>query len=143
MNNKTLWLGLGIVVAVFVIGAYMLSSGKEVAAPTSQPESTTEATDETSIVSGETQEITVEASEFKFTPSKLSLKANTKVALTVKNRGSMSHDFIINGLGVATKTILPGEEEVIEFTPTKGEFTYYCSIANHRVLGMEGTIEIK
>ncbi|KKU90785.1 MAG: Plastocyanin, partial [Candidatus Jorgensenbacteria bacterium GW2011_GWA1_48_11] len=46
--------------------------------------------------------------------------------------------------GIRTKTIQGGQSETVEFTPSEeGTFAFYCSVSNHRLLGMEGSLEVK
>ena len=57
----------------------------------------------------------------------------------------MPHNFVIEELNLKTKTIKPGASDILEFTvPDDMEtLTYFCSISNHRAMGMEGKFEIK
>lgn len=88
-------------------------------------------------------EITVTGSNFAFAPSALTVKKGEKVRLTFKNSGG-NHDFVIDELGVSTKLLKSGDEQVVEFTPSKtGTFEYYCSVGNHRAMGMKGTIIVQ
>ena len=145
MNNKTLWLGLGIVIAVFLAWTFMSGNQEPVPAETM--------TEETATPSGEVQEegeeaveaqtVTVNGSEFQYDPSTLTLEAGVPVVLTFRNTGTMPHDFVIDELGIATEVLAPGEEEVVEFTPEAGTYAFYCSVGNHRALGMEGDLVVE
>ena len=55
------------------------------------------------------------------------------------------HDFVIDELNVKTPIVQTGETAVVEFVVpnTPGTFNYYCGVANHRQLGMEGTLTIQ
>ncbi|MBI2621491.1 MAG: cupredoxin domain-containing protein [Candidatus Levybacteria bacterium] len=147
MNNKLILVGLAIIVvlAVAVGGFYFMNAGKPTTTPipteestqTSTPQSEEEATPE---AMSET-EIIVEGSEFRFTPSTITVKKGEKVRLTYKNTGSVQHDFVVADLGVSTKRINPGQEETIEFIAQEsGEFGFICSVSNHEELGMTGTL---
>lgn len=116
----------------------MTTPSTETALPAETPTATSGAQ------ASEVREITVDGDEFKFTPASLSLMAGEKVRLTFNNKGKFPHNLTIDELGVATKTIKPGETDGIEFTVSKtGNFEMYCSVGNHRAQGMEGTVEIK
>lgn len=92
---------------------------------------------------GDVQEVTVEGSEFKFSPATLTFKKGQTVRLTLKNVGKMPHDWVVDELGVRTKTIPSGDTDTIEFTPEKaGTFEYYCSVGQHRANGMVGTLTV-
>ena len=149
MNNKTLWIGLVLVVAVFLGGTYFMR-GVDTTTPavqeTESQESIESATKEAEMVVNEdgVVEVTVEGTNFEFTPSTLTFSAGDKVRLTFKNT-SGNHDFVIDELDVATEILGTGEEETIEFTVPEeaGTFQYYCSVGNHRALGMEGELTIE
>lgn len=113
-------------------------------ANTATPVSESKAPEDTqTMVKESVKEIVVEASEFKFMPATLTLKKGEKVRLVLKNIGKMPHNFVIDELGVQTKTISPDDEGTIEFTPSEvGTFEYYCSIGQHRANGMKGMLTV-
>lgn len=93
---------------------------------------------------GEAREITVEGDEFSFSPSALSLTAGETVRLTFKNIGNSPHNFSVEGTDIVTQTIPPGGTTTLEFdVPETGTYTFYCSVGNHRALGMEGDLEVE
>ncbi|MBW3582738.1 MAG: cupredoxin domain-containing protein [Euryarchaeota archaeon] len=83
-----------------------------------------------------------------FDPATLSVSANTTVNLTFTNNeenpAGAPHDWVLEGVeGVETEVIGTGENTTIEFAaPAPGEYAYYCSVGNHRDLGMEGTLTV-
>jgi plastocyanin len=86
-------------------------------------------------------EFTVEGKNFAFTPSLLSVKKGDTVKITFKNTGGF-HDFVIDEFNVRTKQLQSGEETV-EFVADKaGQFEYYCSVGQHRAMGMKGTLTV-
>lgn len=89
------------------------------------------------------KEVLVEGAEYKFLPDTLTLKKGEKVRLVFKNTGKMTHNWVVDELGVQTKVISGGSEETIEFTPDQaGTFEYYCSVGKHRQMGMVGTLTV-
>lgn len=69
--------------------------------------------------------------------------AGEEVTLVYKNTGKLPHDLVINELNVKTNVIAGGKEDSVAFTPEKsGTFTFYCSVGNHRQLGMEGSVKV-
>jgi plastocyanin len=103
---------------------------------TTQDEAQTEETD--------TQfDMVVEGFEFGYTPDEMVLAADEPVRIRFVNTGTVIHDFVIDEFDVRTKRLAPGEEEIIEFTPRAGTYNYYCSVGNHRQLGMEGTLTVE
>lgn len=91
---------------------------------------------------GAVKNITVTGSNFKFAPSTITVKKGDKVHLTFVNSGGL-HDFRIDELGVATKKVNGGEQDVVDFVASKaGTFEFYCSVGTHRQMGMKGTITV-
>lgn len=127
-----------VIVLVVIIGGYFLSltstpTTTEVGAPEGQGASALEV-----------KEITVVGTEFAFSPSLITVQAGEKVKLIFKNEGRASHNLVIEGLEVSTKTIGGGQTDTVEFTaPASGTFTFFCSIPGHRSSGMEGSLKIE
>lgn len=93
--------------------------------------------------SGSVTEVTVTGSSFKFVPATITVKKGDTVRVTFKNV-SGTHDFVIDEFHVRTNVITTGKEETIEFVADKvGNFEYYCSVGNHRQLGMRGTLIVQ
>lgn len=89
------------------------------------------------------QAVTVEGGNFYFKPNEIRVKAGTPVKLTFKNAQGF-HNFVIEELDVKSKQITAGNSEVIEFTPTKkGSYEFYCSVGQHRQMGMKGTLIVE
>lgn len=90
------------------------------------------------------KEVQVIGSEYSYSPSSIRLDKGTAVKLTFRNTGRLPHNLVIDELGVATQTIQSGASDTVEFTASQsGTFSFYCSIGNHRSLGMEGSLEVK
>lgn len=93
--------------------------------------------------SASVKEFTVEGSNFSFTPNKLEVNKGDKVKITFKNSDGM-HDFVLDEFNAKTPVIQSGQQATVEFTADKaGTFQYYCSVANHRAMGMVGTLTVK
>jgi len=88
----------------------------------------------------------VEAKEYQFTPSTLSVPAG-EVTFQIHNAGTQEHEFeIFQGDTVVDEIegILPGQTK--ELTPTEplaaGEYTFKCLLNGHDALGMTGTLTV-
>lgn len=89
------------------------------------------------------KEFVVEGSNFKFVPAEMKVKKGDTVRMTFKNIQGL-HDFTIEELDVATNQINGGDEEEVEFVADKaGTFEYYCSVGNHRAMGMKGKLIVE
>jgi plastocyanin len=148
-DSKGLLIG-GVVVAllILVVGGYSLFSSRS---RTSRPAESGSGAGEIEVNGGEFEgelpemrEIVVEASEFEYAPSTITAETGETVRLVFKNVGDTMHDFVIDELSAQTSRIAGGEEEVILFTANQaGEYSFYCSVGNHRQLGMEGTLVVE
>ena len=112
--------------------------------------------------SGEVQRITVEMSELKYEPMRLSVKAGQPVEVTVRNVGTSDHDFVVAGLpakdikrvtaghgghGGGGEEIIghakPKQTVTVRFTPLQsGDFEIFCSLPGHREGGMVGMLTV-
>jgi uncharacterized cupredoxin-like copper-binding protein len=65
--------------------------------------------------------------------------------IEVVNKGHATHDLVVaqNGADVAkTDTIAPGESATLTVTLASGKYVFYCSIGNHRSMGMQTTVSV-
>ncbi len=70
--------------------------------------------------------VQVTAKDFSFTPATLTAKAGQKVTVTVRNTGSVEHNFSITSLRV-NLDIAKGATETVTFTPTQaGGVQFFC-----------------
>lgn len=80
--------------------------------------------------------------DFSFSMNEMNVNAGDTIRVTFFNAGNMPHDMVFEGIEDASTSILSGgEEETIEFTVNEpGTYEYYCSVGNHREMGMIGTL---
>ena len=150
---------IGIVIAVLVVagiggGLYVAGRSKIAPGPAITSPSTSAAPDQNSIaepttapadeVSGPVKEFTVTGSSFKFSPSTITVKKGDTVRVTFKDSGGPLHNFKIDEFDVATSQLGDEETEEVEFVADKsGTFEYYCSVGNHRAMGMVGKLVVQ
>ena len=138
MNSKGALSGVFIVIVLAAVGLLMSrgdSPAKSVADNTSGAIN--------NLVDG-AREFKVIANNFSFTASApLTVKKGDKVRIVLQNTDGF-HDLKIDEFGVATKKLNAGMSDAVEFTADKaGTFEYYCSIGNHRMMGMKGTLIVE
>lgn len=93
--------------------------------------------------SPDAREIVVEGENYHFIPETIRVKKGEKVRILFKSMDGI-HDFRIDELNIVTATVRSGQEDFVEFTPDKtGSFKFYCSVGNHRAMGMEGTLVVE
>jgi uncharacterized cupredoxin-like copper-binding protein len=91
------------------------------------------------------QTVSISESEYKLSPSTVSVAKAGKVTFDVKNTGQITHALEIEGNGVEEETghIAPGQTASITVSLSKdGKYEMYCPIDGHRGKGMEGTIQV-
>jgi len=141
MSNKIVSI---LIIVILIVGGIFLFKNKS-AAPTDIEETTVSneapvlGEEETAVV----KEFTIEAKKFTFSLSEIKVKKGEVVKITLKNTEGI-HNWKLDELSAGTKTLQAGQEETIELVAGKtGEFEYYCSIGNHRQLGMVGTLTVE
>lgn len=156
------WIAIYAVIAVVLYGAfYYLVLAKKggstynnnsavvpsYTSPTTAPttiQTTPQSQTPSSAATAQMQKITVQGTEFAFSPSTITLKKGQPAEITFKNMGAFPHNLTISGLSVKTKTIQPGEEDTIQFTPNKtGQFAFLCTVPGHADKGMKGTLTVQ
>lgn len=91
-------------------------------------------------------EITVDLVNYQFNPATIEVKPGQTIKLTLNNIEG-THDFVIDGLGVRTPQLNGAQTKVVTFTiPDDTQagtaYEYYCSVGNHRAMGMSGVLKI-
>ncbi|MFA6427678.1 MAG: cupredoxin domain-containing protein [Candidatus Magasanikbacteria bacterium] len=85
---------------------------------------------------------TLDAKNFSFAPNRLEVKKGQRVSITIAN-GEGFHDLVIDEFNVRAPQIQTGQTATITFVADKaGEFEYYCSVGQHRQMGMKGTLVV-
>lgn len=109
--------------------------------PTTPPTSTSAPA--TSTQNGAVKEFTVSGKNFSFAPAAMTVKKGDRIRITFVNE-SGTHDLRVDGYNVGTKTTQSGASETFEFLADKaGSFEYYCSVGQHRQMGMKGTLIVQ
>lgn len=155
MNNKLLLVGILVLVLVSVVG-YLYTTGyfgflggRSLTGGRSAPISGQDSSRSTSSGLGqqvetvEIKEVLVSGNEYSFTPASITLSKGQRTKIVFKNIGNTSHDFVVDELGVKTAVISGGQEIALEVVPEKtATYSFYCSVGNHRNLGMEGKLTV-
>lgn len=123
--NRTPWFTLGMIAA----GAALIATGIATqAAPSAKT-------------------IDVDASDYKFAPGAMEAETSESITINLKNVGARRHDIVFeldNGRREATTQINGGQSASVTFLApaATGEYVFYCSVGQHRALGMEGKLTI-
>ena len=104
---------------------------------------------------GPLKTIVIEETEFKLSPSSVTLSKPGTYAFKAENKGSAEHNLEIDGKGVESEggkageakleqNLDPGESGVLRVTFQKaGTYEMYCPIIGHRLAGMKGTVLVR
>ena len=94
------------------------------------------------VVVGGVKEFTIASDHFSFVPNSMQVKKGDRVKITFSNPLG-THDLKIDEFNAATPKLSAGQNAVVEFIADKaGAFEYYCSVGNHRAMGMWGTLVV-
>ncbi len=129
LGSMTASVGLGVVLLLAVACSSSSSSSTSTTTtpPTSQAttESPSGSGGESANVAGKTT-LAMTAQNFSFSPSELDGTAGQTLKITVKNTGTVPHNFSIDAQHI-NETINPGQSKVITVTfPTSGSVQFYC-----------------
>ena len=99
--------------------------------------------------SGTSTSVTINETEFKLDPAQVTVPVNTPVQFTVKNAGTVEHNFKVELPSAGIEQILfaqnlkPGETQTASFTFSQaGSWEMYCPVDDHEGAGMKGTIMV-
>ena len=110
--------------------------------PTGSPQGTATKTP-TPIISVGIKTFNVTGVAFSFTPTEIRVKKGDTVRIVFKNNQG-NHDWTIDEFNARTPVIGAGSTATVQFVANKtGSFEYYCSVGNHRQLGMKGTLIVE
>jgi uncharacterized cupredoxin-like copper-binding protein len=85
--------------------------------------------------------VLVEATEFRFTLSRTSVKAGPAV-VQLAIRGEDPHDLKLARIGAVRET-LPGDVAEWRGKLKRGRYTLYCSLPGHKRAGMRTTLTVR
>ncbi|GAB3198338.1 hypothetical protein GCM10027261_25560 [Geodermatophilus arenarius] len=106
-------------------------------APGSTASGSTTAPAEARTVTATEGEMYIDLSESSLTPGEYTIE--------VVNEGNATHDLVVERDGqdvAASDTIGPGESTTLTVTLEAGEYVFYCSIGNHRAMGMATDVTV-
>ena len=137
-----------IVIVLVTVGIVAFTSQKTEEENTALPqsaESPTESIEESAELTEENQikEFTVTGTNYQFSLNEFRVNQGDTVRITFVNGGGL-HDWKIDQFNAATSRLQEGRQETIEFVADQvGQFEYYCSVGNHRALGMKVTLIVE
>ena len=95
---------------------------------------------------GSSQTVKVSETDYKLNPADPAVQAGS-VTFDVSNDGQVTHSLVVEGPSDDSSLpndLVPGDSSQLTVDLSQpGTYNWYCPIANHRQLGMEGTITVK
>ncbi len=89
--------------------------------------------------------VQIVAKEYSFTLSRLHVKAGS-ATLELANFGQDPHDLRLQRIGArhiaALGVVAPGKRADLTLKLLAGRYSLWCSVANHRALGMRATLVV-
>lgn len=84
---------------------------------------------------------TVEMGDFWYKPAEFTVPRDTIV--NIVNVGAVAHSWILQGAGVGTTAIAPGQSIIVDLRGIKaGTYTIFCDQAGHTQAGQTGKLTI-
>jgi uncharacterized cupredoxin-like copper-binding protein len=95
---------------------------------------------------GAGQTVDMTAADFKFDPSDTTVKSGN-VTFNLKNQGQAPHSLEIEDVNGQDQEIegdvAPGQSGTLTVNLPPGKYEFYCPVANHKDMGMEGDVTVK
>jgi len=86
--------------------------------------------------------ISLSVGNFLFNPNEIRINAGQEAQLQFTSVSGF-HDFNIDELGISRQLSTSGTTTIELKVDQPGSYTFYCSVGNHRALGMEGTLIVE
>ena len=129
---------LSVITTAIALSPLILGATSRPTLTAAQPTAQTSAVAPTNL----TTNVSITASEFKFSPTSINVPLGQKVIFTLNNTGVVEHDFTVASTGFTLRAN-PGQTATGEFTFDKpGVFDFICSIPGHKDAGMKGSLTV-
>ncbi len=93
---------------------------------------------------GNAQDITITATDFKFDPNTINATAGQTINVTLVNKGSATHTFVVKDAGNFKISADAGQSTKGTFTaPAAGTYQFICDVPGHAEQGMTGQLIVK
>lgn len=95
------------------------------------------------MMEGEIKVFDLTGKNYAFSQTEIRVKKGDTVRINFKSIGGF-HDWMIDEFNAGTQRVSVEDEASVEFVADKrGTFEYYCSVGNHRQLGMKGNLIVE
>lgn len=92
---------------------------------------------------GQTKVFKITGENFSFSQNEIRVKKGDRVKINFESVGGF-HDWTVAEFNARTMRVNTGGKTSVEFFANKaGEFEYYCSVGQHRQMGMKGKLIVE
>lgn len=153
-SSKWRWV-IGVVVVVFIVLlAYAYRPKSEPVQENVLPAPVQIQTESDGLTSGDTaagvedptektRVFAISGKPFEFSVKEIRVKQGDKVRIDFTSTQGL-HDWVVDEFNAKTKQLTAGQSESVTFKADKtGTFEYYCSVGNHRQMGMVGKLIVE
>lgn len=138
-----------VVLAIVGIGAYLFTTQSTQTGSQTEQNTTSETIQEQEStesmdleVDPEAAVFNISAKNFEFSEDVIEVKVGQTVTINLTSEDGF-HDFVIDEFNVATDQVNTGQSSSVTFVADQaGEFEFYCSVMQHRQMGMVGTLVV-
>ena len=139
--NKSAY--IGVLILVVVIGGVILFKSSSTTPAEVENNVPVNSNQSEIVIEPSVKEFTIDAANFAFSLKTMTVSKGDTVKITLNNTEGM-HDLRIDEFNIATEVLQLGKSQMIEFVASQsGTFEFYCSVGNHRAMGMKGTLTVK
>jgi plastocyanin len=78
--------------------------------------------------------VDLEADNYYFKPTDITLTAGKAATIVVKNEGTVEHNLTAEGIGVK-QDVQPGKSEKVSVTPAAGTYPFHCEYHPTQMMG--------
>ena len=139
--NKSAY--IGVLILVVVIGGVILFKSSSTTPAEVENNVPVNSNQSEIVIEPSVKEFTIDAANFAFSLKTMTVSKGDTVKITLNNTEGM-HDLRIDEFDVATEVLQLGKSQTIEFVASQsGTFEFYCSVGNHRAMGMKGSLIVE
>lgn len=94
-------------------------------------------------MTGQTKVFKITGENFRFSQTEIRVKKGGRVKIDFESMNGF-HDWVVDEFSAKTNQVNTGGKASVEFVADKtGEFEYYCSVGQHRQMGMKGKLIVE
>lgn len=142
-SHRGRWILIILVVAALAAGVHAWQRNRPTpeAPPVEQQEDNKPQNDNQA--DAEVKTFEVSGQNFSFAPSEIRVKKGDRVKINFTNQNGL-HDWVLDEFSARTPKIQSGQTASVEFVADKtGTFEFYCSVGEHRAMGMKGNFIVE